>query len=383
MKRIILLATLILLPLSAFSVKKSINPESLTTEPMGNYTVTGDFKGLNTEKVIMNFLVPRRDSISLQIFDSALVVDGHFVLKGTIQYPTYAELRTAEDQVICMFWLEHSDIHMKGIVGVRLSIEGSMTEDEHHRFGEFNNTAPLRVKFNEITQKMKDAMDAGNSEEAKRLEAEGQVIVDNWNATAEQFIKENPNSYISLNQVWNGSMIDKLTYEDLSRQFNYLSEKLRNSTNGLVLQGRLEKMKLLTVGQPMPELAQPDIDGNRICVTDYKGKYVLFQIAASWNEMYRNENKVKLDLYNRFHNKGFEIMDVLLDKKKTTIQKVLDEDKMPWKVTCDFKGWDNEVNKRFVIEQIPQSILIDPNGIIIARDLYGERLEKKLTELFN
>ncbi|MBO9566576.1 MAG: TlpA family protein disulfide reductase [Niastella sp.] len=90
-----------------------------------------------------------------------------------------------------------------------------------------------------------------------------------------------------------------------------------------------------------------------------------------------------MKLYNKYKSEGLEILGVSFDKKKEPWLKAIKDDEFPWQQVPDLKFWDNEVGKLYGIRLIPANILLDPNGNIIARNLHGEELEKKLEQVFN
>ena len=111
------------------------------------------------------------------------------------------------------------------------------------------------------------------------------------------------------------------------------------------------------------------------------GQVVIVNFWASWCHPCRGENPNVLKAYNQFHPKGLEIVAVSLDTKKESWLKAIAEDKLPWTQISDLKQ-RNEVADQFGVNSIPDNFLIDPNGVVIARGLRGEELEKKLGEIF-
>jgi peroxiredoxin len=96
----------------------------------------------------------------------------------------------------------------------------------------------------------------------------------------------------------------------------------------------------------------------------------------------RKENPNVVKLYNKYKTSGFEILGISLDQNRERWLQAIQADKLTWKHTSDLKGWSNEVSKLYEISAIPKTFLVDPNGMIIARDLRGAELERKLAEIF-
>lgn len=130
---------------------------------------------------------------------------------------------------------------------------------------------------------------------------------------------------------------------------------------------------------PAPDFTKEDMNGHIITLNDFKGKYVLLDFWASWCVPCREENPNLKRAYSMYYNKGFNILGISLDlpSSKDAWLKAIKTDALPWMQLA----LDGEVVKQYNIQQIPSSYLIDPNGKIIAKDLQGEELEKKLREI--
>jgi peroxiredoxin len=144
----------------------------------------------------------------------------------------------------------------------------------------------------------------------------------------------------------------------------------------------LERTLRLTEGAKAPEFTQVSPEGTPVNLADFKGKYVLLDFWASWCGPCRKENPNVVKLYDKYKAQGFEILGISLDQNRERWLQAIQADKLTWKHTSDLKGWSNEVSKLYEISAIPKTFLIDPNGVIIARDLRGAALEGKLAEIF-
>ena len=132
------------------------------------------------------------------------------------------------------------------------------------------------------------------------------------------------------------------------------------------------------VGKQVPDLALPDVNGKKIPLSAFKGKYLLVDFWASWCGPCRMENPNVVKAYNEFKDKNFTILGVSLDKDKDSWQKAIKEDNLAWAQVSDLKYWETDAVKVFQFQGIPFNVLIDPQGKIIAQELRGQELENKL-----
>lgn len=137
----------------------------------------------------------------------------------------------------------------------------------------------------------------------------------------------------------------------------------------------------LQPGKPAPDFKLPTPEGDSISLSDYRGKYVLVDFWASWCGPCRQENPNIVKMYNRFKDKNFEILGVSLDKERAGWVKAIADDQLTWKQVSDLKFWDSMVTGLYAIQSIPATLLVDPDGNIVARNLRGPELEEKIASL--
>ncbi|WP_316822966.1 TlpA disulfide reductase family protein [Pedobacter gandavensis] len=144
----------------------------------------------------------------------------------------------------------------------------------------------------------------------------------------------------------------------------------------------IDELEKKPVDVDFKDFKQFSPDGKPVSLSDFKGKYLFVDFWASWCGPCRGENPNVLRAYNNYKQDGLEILGVSFDDKKEAWLKAIEEDKMPWTQISLLKGFQNEAAELYHIQGIPASILINPEGKIIAYDLRAEDLERKLLEIF-
>ena len=193
--------------------------------------------------------------------------------------------------------------------------------------------------------------------------------------------------------IWNmnGSISGMMStsFLDEENEFSFLdslatkySNELPDSPYTIEFVERIEGMRQLAIGSPAPEIDLPSPDGNNIALSSLKGKYVMIDFWAAWCGPCRRENPNVVKLYQAYSSKGFEVFGVSLDKSKQAWTQAITDDGLNWIHVSDLKHFDSVAAETYQIKGIPATYLIDPNGIIIAKNLRGQALADKLKELF-
>ena len=198
--------------------------------------------------------------------------------------------------------------------------------------------------------------------------------------TVEQFIKANPSSIICLRALY--ADIANVEPQKLESLFLGLSPKIQQSNDGKGLLSTLQGLKRVAIGQTAPDFSQADTAGKAVQLSSFRGKYVLVDFWASWCGPCRKENPTLIRLYQSYKGSNFEILGVSLDAQsgKNDWIEAIHTDQLIWPQVSDLKA-ENEAAKLYGVTAIPQNFLLDPNGRIIAKNLKGAELEKKLADI--
>jgi peroxiredoxin len=230
-----------------------------------------------------------------------------------------------------------------------------------------------------------DFQAAAATNDEKKIEAiqqQYQDIIDKEYDKIAELIKQQPPSLGLINMLQNSSPLDKDKYFStyVAAADKFTGDWATNSY-GKGFVAFVESLKKTAVGQPAPEISLPDPDGKIKSLSSFKGKYVLVDFWAKWCGPCRQENPNVVKAYNQYKDKGFDILSVSLDRTKEDWVKAIKEDGLVWNHVSDLKYFESQAAKDYNINAIPFSILVDPNGIIVAKNLRGAGLQKKLAEV--
>jgi thiol-disulfide isomerase/thioredoxin len=359
MKKVLFLATFVVAAVSSMAqVKYAIS---------GTYTENG-------KKV---YLI---DLLTGKAIDSMVVADGKFSFTGTADKDAFMSVKAENRTWSTDFFNDGTPI----TINVNDStLKGSPLNERLTKL-EVEQDIPRRI-MNAKTSKMSKEEIMAHQDE---LMDEMNKMIDNMTTFANKVFKEERNSLIPIAFagyyfVDNGvEAYDELVKQQVVFANHPCLKKTRDEVEALLKPK--DSPKTAFIGQQFTDLEMADPDGKMHKISELvgEGKYVLVDFWASWCGPCRAEMPNVLEAYNKYHEKGFEVIGVSFDEKKDAWIKAVNQLKMPWLQISDLKGWKCAAAPIYKIDGIPDNILIDPQGKIIERALRGKALQSRLQKIF-
>lgn len=329
----------------------------------------------------------------INVLDSATLKNGNFTFKGSLKTPVHAVIILRHDTAVpdpekytdnLGFYLENSVITITSNDSISHAIvKGSRTNDDDNALTALQRPykkvadSIMAIYWKRTAQERKDSAWLGTIRPIMEKTEKG------YNADSRAFIEAHTNSYAAFVAFQQFELGYDFNPDTALTKFEKFSASLRESALGKKYADIIKTGQRTNIGVIAQDFSQNDTTGKPVKLSDFRGKYVLVDFWASWCKPCRAENPNLLKAYNKYKDKHFTILGVSLDDEQTrrAWTGAVQKDGMPWTQVSDLKGFESAAAKLYGVTAIPSNFLIDPSGKIVARNLRGADLEKKLEEL--
>ena len=312
--------------------------------------------------------------------DSTQIVKEKFVLKGKTDLPELRLISMGPQAVVAQFFAENGSLTVTANADSlnKTEVKGSKSNDEFSVLTK--ELMNISKETQGLQQKYAEAQQSGNEEGMKKAQIDYEAMMGNQKVYAKNFIREHPKSTVSpLIALMQFSQ--EMTAHDVDTLVKFFDPSVQASVYISELKKLADKMRITDVGAVAPEITLNTPEGTPFSLSSLRGKVVMIDFWASWCKPCRAENPNVVALYNQYKSKGFEILGVSLDREKEPWVKAIADDQLTWHHVSDLKFWQSEAAVKYGVQSIPCTLILDKDGKIIAKNLRGEELAKKLAVL--
>ena len=361
------------------------------------FEILGNANGLKDGR---NVFLKLQDTVtnSFVNIDTVKIENGKFKFEGEVTGPSlhFIFIDSTDSQI--PFVLENGKITVevnkdsiyKSIVG------GTYSNDQLVAYSKETDVVQQKVKtFQETNrEKIQQAQMSGDTVVMNGLMKEYKVYQDQFRDISLKHVENHPKSFISLFFITQFISDPSFDVARATKMYENLDPVLKNTKEGKNINKKLNSLKTaekkndtsttaVEIGTLAPDFSAPNTDGVDTSLKSSLGKLTLIDFWASWCGPCRVENPNVVALYKDFHAKGLNIIGVSLDEKADKWKDAIAKDKLTWTQISNLKGWNDPIAKRYFVDGIPATFLLDEKGVVIARDLRGEEPRAKVASILS
>ena len=320
------------------------------------------------------------------IKDSTSVQSNTFKFKGVSSTPqiSYIQVEGVNGYVLAI--LENGDIKAdidKDDIS-KSRVYGTKSNDDFIKYK--SETKSLVDVMNNISSEAQNAIMSGDVVTAMELEKEynskeREVMLYEWD-----FIVDNLDSYMSALLLEVFMIENKVNKDSIIDVYESFSNRIKVSDVGKNIADLLSQFEdPIEVGEIAPDFTAPSIDGPDVTLSNelVNNKVTLLDFWAAWCRPCRIENPNLVRLHKKYKDAGFDIIGVSLDRTREQWEQAVIDDNLPWTQVSNLNFWNDPVARRYSIRAIPQSYLLNKDGLVMGKNLRGQELEDRILSLLN
>ncbi|ASV32046.1 TlpA disulfide reductase family protein [Maribacter cobaltidurans] len=363
--------------------------QSCNQSPEG-FTINGSLRG-DLEDGTQVFLKTIGEGNQPIEVDTTTIKEGKFEFTGTSEKPELYYIFVDNTKGYTAVILENGEIEFEASIDSLgfAEIGGTPQNDYFSNYMEESRKISLQAKS--IQEDLQRATTSGGTPESiAALRDEMQELTEEYQGFETKFVKENPNALISALLLERAISTKTVDSSEAQKLYDAFSEEIKQSKPGKNIMELLDKLKQAeesekntSIGATAPNFSGPNPEGKTLELKKLLGKATLVDFWAAWCRPCRAENPNIVSVYEKYHDKGLNIVGVSLDRTADAWKKAIEDDGLDWNHISNIAYFDDEIAKLYNVEAIPAAFLLDENGVIVAKDLRGPALEQKVAELLN
>ena len=346
------------------------------------YEIIGELRGLNNDSIIL--FINNYDDNGLRQKPDTVITVAHknkFYFKGEVVKPGNAigVIGSVKSRRSFSIFIEKGKIKISGTVDSlhNITVTGTTSNND-----QTSSRAVTEKFYNSIKAPRLELKDKQpDLDDYKNITTAISKKFDSIQLYELDFIKTHPRSLMSGTFLY--VLEDKIPLEQLEELYSPMSNEIKQSGFGSIVREKIVARKRVIIGNPAPDFVSTDTSGKSIRLSSFRGKYVLLEFGANWCVPCRQQSPHLVEMYKKYSDKGFTIIQYSVDEKKDEEKwkAAIRKDQLTWTQLADLNGFENKVSKLYGVQPIPDNFLIDPSGKIIGRRVEGKELEEKLKKL--
>ncbi|RZJ66159.1 MAG: AhpC/TSA family protein [Flavobacterium sp.] len=351
---------------------------------VNEFIINGEVKGVDGKNVILQ---RQDDSLGTVAVDTAKIEKGKFKFQGNITEPAMYSLQieSVKDKSFLVVENAEIDIEVDKDSVFKNKISGSYNNEQLSEFGQMSVKLQKELmdfqKKNQ--QKFMQAMQAKDTVTQNKLRKEFETLQKKSETQTIKYIKDHPKSFITILLIQSRFRANfEPNIPEIQGMYDALDPELKKTKAAKKLKKILDENNKVEIGRRAPEFSGPTPDGKTVSLKAERGKVTIVDFWASWCGPCRKANPELVAIYNELHPKGLNIIGVSLDRpgKADDWKAAIANDKLAWTQVSNLQEWKDPIAKRYGVEEIPASFVVNQYGIIVGKNLHGEELKAKINE---
>lgn len=347
------------------------------------YFINGNAEGMEDGKMV--YISELKDiNTRPERIDSAQVKDGKFEIDlADVEHPnlSFLEFQGLNGNIIFISENETLNFDVKKDSLRESEVTGGKENKTLYTY--LDHLKDMNKKMGAGRNEMRAAFQEKDSAKLAELQEFEAELIDNDKVVKKKIVSENSDSFVSVMILSDMMSMKSHPNAEIKEMYDGLNEEVKQSSLAKNLEQKLENASATDIGSKAPDFTAPTPEGEELALSDVLGKVTVVDFWAAWCKPCRVENPNVVKIYEKYHDKGLEIVGVSLDRpgQREKWLQAIEEDKLPWHQVSNLKFWNDPVAKLYNIRAIPATFILDEEGVIVARDLRGQDLEDKIAAL--